>query len=164
MKRKKEETKKPNFKGLQSVEDCVSKVLKPIFNGQKKEFTIINNLTKNWEIIIGKKYHKFCRPKAVSFGKKNAKGKLTISVFNPAIGFFLENNSELILERISSLYGFKSLEKIIIKQEPQEVKIKKEQEIKLSEKKEKNLKKIISKIENKDLAQTLEKLGRNIIK
>jgi hypothetical protein len=37
------------------------------------------------------------------------------------MAFFLEHNTNLILERIALLYGFKAVGKIIIKQEPKNV-------------------------------------------
>ena len=162
-KSKKSKEKKRKFSGLQSIDDSVSKILKPIFNGNKKEFLVINNLARNWEKIIGKKYHKFCYPKIVTFPKKNSKAKLTIAVFNPAIGFFLENNSEIILERIATFYGFKSIERIIIKQEPKDLELDEKEEIKLPKKKENLLDKIVSKIEDEGLAETLRRLGKEVM-
>jgi hypothetical protein len=155
---------KPTF-GLQSIEQKLSSLLKPMFQGSKKEFIMINNLVKNWEEIIGKKYAVFCYPKSVVLGKDNyISGKLTIGVYNSAVGFFLENNSEIILERIATFYGFKSISKIIIKQEPKVVDVNLNLEIKLPEQQEKFLKGKIDDIEDKDLAATLQKLGREIFK
>jgi hypothetical protein len=84
--------KKRSF-GLQTIEEKMSHLLKPIFQGSKKEFILINNLVKNWSQIVGPKYAKFCAPKMVSFEKNKSGAKLTISVFNSSVGFFLENNS-----------------------------------------------------------------------
>jgi hypothetical protein len=76
----------------------------------------------------------------------------------------LEQSSELIIERIASLYGFKSISKIIIKQEPRQVPEIAEKEIKLSPQKEKFLTEKIKDVENKELAETLQKLGREVFK
>lgn len=198
---------KPTF-GLQSIEQKLSSLLKPMFQGSKKEFIMINNLVKNWEEIIGKKYAVFCYPKSVVLKKdlpnliqstelfktnksiadarvyparsnsnetkfkqslnlneyKSVGGKLTIGVYNSAVGFFLENNSEIILERIATFYGFKSISKIIIKQEPKVVDVNRSIEIKLPAQQESFLKGKIDDIEDKDLAETLQKLGREIFK
>jgi hypothetical protein len=150
--------------GLQSIDSKITNLLKPIFQGGKKEFIIINNLVKNWQDIIGEKYVNFCYPKSITFDKSQKSAKLTIAVYNPAIGFFLENNSEIILERISSLYGFKTISKIIIKQEPQSIKSDQIQEIKLSAAEENFLKEKLSAIEDEELAKTLTKLGREILR
>lgn len=157
-------TKRTNF-GLQDFEKNLNNVLKPIFSGSKQEFVMINNLVKNWEDVIGKKYAKFCYPKSVVIAKKkNAKSKLTIGVFNPGVGFFLEQNSEVILERIASYYGFKSIEKIIIKQEPQEIEIiKKADDITLNTKKQQIVDDKIKDIADKELAQTLARLGKMVL-
>ena len=83
-----------NSYGLQSIDQKISHLLKPIFLGSKKEFIMINNLIKNWDEIIGKKYAKFCYAKSVSFSKDKSSEKLTITVYKPSVGFFLDNSSE----------------------------------------------------------------------
>jgi hypothetical protein len=150
--------------GLQSIDQKISTLLQPLFQGSKKEFIIINNLVKNWQDIVGTKYVTFCYPKSINFDKSQKTAKLTIAVHNPAVGFFLESNTEIILERISSLYGFKNISKIVIKQEPKNIQTQKVKEIRLPEKEEKLLEEKTAAIEDKDLAQTLQKLGREIFK
>ncbi len=153
--------KKRSF-GLQTIEEKMSHLLRPIFQGSKKEFILINNLVKNWSQIVGPKYAKFCAPKIVNFEKNKSGAKLTISVFNSSVGFFLENNSDIIIERIATLYGFKSINKIIIKQEPRSV------ESVLPDKKindqniEKKVNSTLQNIENKELEATLKKLAEDI--
>lgn len=150
--------------GLQSIDQKLTNLLKPIFSGSKKKFILVNNLAKNWSEIIGKKYAELCYPKSVSFGKEvSSNGKLTIAVHNPAVGFFLESNSELILERIAAFYGFKSIGKIIIKQEPKELNAKPLTKIHLPPEKEKILQEIIKNIDDQSLAETLQKLGREVL-
>ena len=148
--------------GLQSIDQKITDLLKPIFQGSKKEFILINNLVKNWSDLIGKKYAPFCYPKAVNFDKNSKNAKLTIAVHNSAVGMFLESNSEIILEKIASFYGFKSISKIIIKQEPKEIIINPE-EIRLPKEQESFLQSKLEQIEDKELAKTLQMLGRQII-
>lgn len=147
--------------GLQTIDEKVSNLLSPIFNSSKKEFIIINNLVKNWPQIVGEKYAKFCSPKMVSFDKKNHNIKLTIAVFNSATGFFIENNSEIIIERIATKYGFKSVKKIIIKQEPKEINLNLSSK-KLSQELSNKIDKKLENIENKELSATLKKLAEEI--
>ncbi len=150
--------------GLQTIDQQLTNLLRPLFHGSKKEFILINNLVKNWEEIIGKKYAKSCYPKLVSFNKgQSNSGKLTIAVHNPTVGFFLDNNSEMIIERIASFYGFKSIAKIIIKQEPKNPDHDKAPQIQLPQPQENFLQEKISKIEDEDLAKILKKLGREIL-
>ncbi|MBP7710615.1 MAG: DUF721 domain-containing protein [Rickettsiales bacterium] len=154
---------KPFF-GLQSIEEKMASLLKPLFSGSKKEFILVNNLVKNWEQVIGKKYAEFCYPKSVNLGKeKSVGGKLTIGVYNPAVGFFLESNAEIIIERIASFYGFKTISKIIIKQEPKVVEGHGVKEIKLPQAQESFLSDKIADVEDQDLAETLRKLGREVL-
>jgi hypothetical protein len=125
---------------------------------------LVNNLTKNWEEIIGKKYAKFCYAKSVVFSKdKTIGGKLTIAAHNASVGYFLQNSSELIIERIASFYGFKSITKIIIKQEPKDFD-RKVEIVELDVKGEEFLQETISGVEDEELAKTLQKLGRMIFK
>ncbi len=150
--------------GLQPLEQKFSDLLKPLFAGSKKDFILINNLTKNWSEIIGKKYAKLCYPQSVKFAKTEKTATLTVGVYNPSVGFFLESNSESIVERIAVLYGFKSITKIIIKQDPKNIASDKPIEIKLSQAQEKNLQEKIEKVSDQNLAETLQKLGREILK
>lgn len=150
--------------GLQSIDTKISGLLKPLFQSNKKKFVLINNLVKNWAEIVGKKYSKFCYPKLVNLGKdKSTGGKLTIAVYNPAVGFFLESNSEIITERIAAFYGFKSISKIIIKQEPKDIKSDQIEEIKLPQEQEKFVNRGTSNIADQELAKTLQRLGREIL-
>ncbi|MDX2083285.1 MAG: DUF721 domain-containing protein [Rickettsiales bacterium] len=150
---------------FQSIEQKLADFLQPIFSGSKKEFILINNLVKNWQEIVGKKYYQFCYPKSVNLNKdKNSKTILTIAVYNSAVGFFLENNSDLIIERIAGFYGFKAIAKIIIKQEPKVVNHIDNSEIKLSSFQESFLQEKTAKILDNDLAITIKKLGCEIFK
>jgi hypothetical protein len=149
-----------SFSGPQTIDQKISSLLKPLFHSGKKEFILINNLVKNWPEIIGKKYAQFCYPKSVTLGKEG--GKLTVAVYNSAVGFFLESSSELIIERIAGFYGFKSIVRIIIKQEPKIINISNVSEIKLSEVQENFLQEKVAAITDLDLAQTLQKIGREI--
>jgi len=151
--------------GLQTIDQKLTTLLKPLFQGSKKEFLIINNLVKNWEEIVGKKYFKLCYPKTINFSKNAnvnfSQAKLTIAVHNSSIGFFLENNSEFLLEKIASLYGFKAVHKIVIKQEPRPLESQ-EDDAKLSQIEEEKLQEKIKDVEDPELAKTLARLGREI--
>ncbi len=176
------------FFGPNSIDRSISKLLKPIFSGSKKEFTIINNLAKNWSGIVGKNYAQFCHPKSVAFSKNNDspakdsknnsskkqnfntqnKAKLTIAVSNSAVAFFLESSSDLIIERIAQLYGYKAIEKIIIKQEPQnqhfeQKGLKQRPMSDLTIESQKRLNQLTELVKDKELAAILTKLGQEIL-
>lgn len=150
--------------GTQHIESKMNNLLKPLFKADKEKFLIINNIVKNWEKIVGKKYAKLCEAKSINFSRsKNSKAKLTIAVYNSAVGFFLQNNSEMLLERIAGLYGYRAVDKVIIKQEAKEVEVKKKKEIILPKEQEEELQKSLSGIKDEELAQTIAKLGRIIL-
>jgi len=125
---------------------------------------LINNLSKNWSEIVGRKYEKLCYPQSVKFDKNEKTANLTIAVHNPAIGFFLENNSEVIVERIAILFGFKSIKKIIIKQDPKIIGKSAEKEVKLTTDKQKILDENIKNIDDEKLLEALKNLGKDILK
>lgn len=162
MKKNPKNIKKREFYGLQSLDNKITHLLKPIFNYSKKEFIIINNLVKNWSQIVGQKYSNLCSPKSVNLNNKTQDGKLTIAVFNPAVGFFIEQNSEIIIERIATLYGYKSIKKIIIKQEPKQIhQLKNEKKISDKSVQEK-ITHTIANIENPELKSVLDQLAKDI--
>jgi hypothetical protein len=161
--------------GLQPIDAKLTRLLKPIFFGSKKEFLIINNLVKNWENIVGKKYARLCYPKSIVFNKvikhnnneqkstyfNKKQAKLTIAVYNSSIGFLLENTSEFLIERIATLCGYKVIDKIIIKQEQKFVEEKEEKILSLKD--EEKIKSKLKNIADQDLFEVLKKLGKDII-
>lgn len=155
--------------GFQLLEQKIGRLLKPLIANSKfskKEILIINNLVKNWEKIVGEKYSTISYPKIVNLSKKNGQigeTKLTIAVFNSAAAFALKNNAELILERIAMLYGYKVINKIIIKQEPKDIDYT-EKSVILSHDQEEELQKKFQNIENQELATVLKKIDVEFLK
>ena len=74
----------------------------------------------------------------------------------------LENNSEIIIERIATLYGFKSIAKIIIKQEPRSIGNDLPDKKITDKDTEKMVNSTLQNIENKELEATLKKLAEDI--
>ncbi|MFM6972797.1 MAG: hypothetical protein ACKOXJ_04195, partial [Alphaproteobacteria bacterium] len=110
----------------------------------------------------GAKYAKFCEPKLVNINHKNHEAKLTIAVFNPAIGFYIEQNQALIIERIARLYGFKAVSKIIIKQEPKLLESQKPEKKISDPALQEKITNTISSIENPELKTVLDQLANDI--
>lgn len=168
----KQETGRKTF-GTQSLDKHLNTLLQPLFSGSKKEFIFLNNLSKNWHKIVGKKYAALCHPKSCSFprdfaakSKKTPRSgaKLTIAVHNPATGFFLENNSDLILERLAVFCGFKMITKVIIVQDPREIADVAEKEIKLSDEESSKLDKNLTNVKDSELSAVLKKIGATVLK
>ena len=151
--------------GINHIENSITNLLKPLHKKDKKNFLIIGNIIKNWEKVVGKKYANLCAAKSIAFDKNSnsKKAKLIINVYNPAVGFFLQNNSDLILDRIAQLYGYRAVHKITIKQEAKEIDIAKNQEPILTEKQTEILKNQIKDVRNTDLQDILSRLGADII-
>lgn len=162
-------------KNFQKIDEMLSELLRPMFDGSKREFLIINNLVKNWSQIVGSSHAKSCQPKFVQLHEQSkngldhsaSMGKLTIVAFNSSTGFFLKNSAELIIERISSLYGFKAISKIIIKQEPRAFahneQFQKSAAIianeSLSEFSQNRISQAVAQVKNPELSEILSKLG-----
>ncbi len=152
--------------GVSHIENSITNLLKPLHNKDKKNFLIISNIIKNWEKVVGKKYVNLCAARSIGFDKGGSgqkKAKLIINVYNPAVGFFLQNNSELILDRIAQLYGYRAVHKITIKQEAKEVNLNKNKEPNLTETQKKSLESQIKDVKNTDLQEILSKLGADIM-
>lgn len=147
--------------GMQHIDSKITNLLKPVFKNDKRKFIAINNLFKNWNSIIGNKYHNYCSPKSIkNEGKDNT---LFIYAHNSSIGFIIENNSEIILEKIASLYGYKPINKIKVIISPKNIKIKEVSKNKVTEEINNELiTKNLSSINDLELAETLANLWHAI--
>ena len=155
--------------GIITIDNAITNLLKPIFVGDKKKFIAINNLQKNWDNIIGNNYYKFCLPKIIKFNKFGNKATLTIIAYNSSIAFLIENNQNNIIEKIKTLSGLHSIDKIKIIQQPANINSriigknsfyqKSPQEINNIRNKIDN---ILSKIDDKEIKNTLEDLAISI--
>lgn len=147
--------------GMQHIDNKITDLLKPVFKNDKRKFIAINNLFKNWNSIIGNKYHNYCSPKSIkSEGKNNT---LFIYAHNSSIGFIIENNSEIIIEKIASLYGYKPINKIKVIISPKNIKINEASRNKLTQEINNELiTNNLSYINDLELAETLAKLWHAI--
>jgi len=148
-------------KGMQHIDSKITDLLKPVFKNDKRKFIAINNLFKNWNSIVGDKYRNYCSPKSIkSEGNENI---LFINAHNSSVGFILENNSEIIIEKIASLYGYKPINKIKIIISPKNIKTKDVSKNIIIEKiNSEPINKILSTIEDSELAETLAYLRTTI--
>lgn len=155
--------------GIITIDNAITNLLKPIFVGDKKKFIAINHLQKNWDNIIGNNYYKFCLPKIIKFDKFGNKATLTIIAYNSSIAFLIENNQNNIIEKIKTLSGLHSIDKIKIIQQPANINSriigknsfyqKSPQEINDIRNK---IDKILTKIDDKEIKNTLEDLAMSI--
>lgn len=157
------------YSGLSPIENSITEIIKPIFLKKRDDFLIISYLNKNWSGIVGEKFFQFCKPKKVKFSnrsknKKNSK-TLYINAYNPSIAFYLEANSNLIIEKIASYYGYKIIDEIKIFQELTDIesKNKKPEEVKINKEDEKRICDLTTKIKDPELKSAITRLGMNII-
>ncbi|MFT7086857.1 MAG: hypothetical protein ACJAZX_000277 [Rickettsiales bacterium] len=151
--------------GFKPLDKNISHILKPIFTKKKDHYLVLNNLTKNWQKIIGEKCWQFCFPKKITFEKnKKSNAILTISAGNSSIGFYLESSSNQIVENIAIYFGYKIVKEIRIVQEPLNIK---EEEVKiitpLSAEKQNLINKSTNFIKDEGLRSVLQKIGESII-
>jgi len=121
---------------------------------------VILILKRNWKNIFGEKYFEFCEPEKVYFQKdKKNDGVLYIIAFNAVISFYIDNNKEFILEKINSIFGYKLIKDLRIKQNPKIISQYLKNVIKLDKNQKNEIENKINKIEDTDLKKSLEYLG-----
>ena len=149
-----------------SLEKNISQIIKPIFARKKDNFLVINNLGKNWHKIVGQKCWQFCYPKKIKFSRgKKSNGVLTITSNNSSIAFYIDANSNQIIENIASYYGYKIISEIRI---IQELKILAEKPVKIQKKMSPKQQEFINQstqiIKDEGLKSVLQQLAKSIFK
>jgi hypothetical protein len=156
----------PDSYGFKPLENKISQILKPILAKKKDNFLVINNLYKNWQKIVGQQCFKFCFPKKITFEKnKKTNGVLTIGAGNSSVSFYLEANSNQIIQNIASYYGYKIVDKIRIIQEPTIVEEEKEEKLEeISPEKQEFIDQSTIIIKDEGLKSVLQRLGKSILR
>lgn len=150
------------YNGFQKLDQQISKIIKPISKKKKDNFIILNTLEKNWETFVGEKYYKFCYPKKIQFNTNN-KTVLFIVSHNAAAAFALESQQNLVIEKIAIYFGYKLVSNIKISQELREISLPKAQKkLILAEKDEDLIAHQIENIQDQNLKEILQKLGKEI--
>ena len=151
--------------GFTNIGKQISNIIKPIVKKKGAGFIIVNNLQQNWSTIIGDKYYQFSSPYKIVFPpKQKIYGTLYVEAYNPAIAFFIEANVNQIIEKIACYYGYKIINKIIIKQQVKNIKLPDEDksEAKISKEQHDFIKNSLLEIKDADLQSSLYKLGKAI--
>ena len=167
IKMKKNNLGKKGFnQGFLALEKNLSRILKPVLFKKKTDFLVINNLSKNWQKIVGENCWQFCLPKKIKFEKnKKANGLLTIGAHNSSVAFYLEAGTNLIIQNIASYYGYKIVSEIRIIQEPKTIKIEQKKTApKLNPEQEELITNSIKSIKDEGLKSILQQLGTSIFK
>lgn len=147
---------------MKDINYLVRNIVKPI---TKNYSPVLLILTRNWENIIGEKYVDFCEVEKVSFQKnKKNDGTIYIKTFNNVISFYIENNKEFILEKINAIFGYSLISKIFIKQTPKIVKQYQQNTKKINDNDKQFLIEITKNLEENELKESLNELGKTILK
>jgi len=154
---------KREYKGFKSIEDNISKIIKPISKKKKDNFVILHKLQKNWDNIIGKKYAPYCEAIKIKTGSYN-KIVLYLNAYNSAIAFALEGLKNDIIEKIAAYFGYKLITDIRISQELKEIESKeKQKEIKLNQEDQELIENSTKTIKDENLQKILQKLGESVL-
>ncbi len=68
-------------------------------------------LIKNWSTIVGEKYKGLCYPIKVQ-DYKGRGATLVVGITNPGLSLIMQAHSQLIIERIAQLIGYKSIARL----------------------------------------------------
>jgi hypothetical protein len=140
---------------LLPISNAISRVYKNNSGQNDSQFI---GLMKNWDKIIGGEYAKILSPVKVSSKAKSL-------VISSEKNFSLEANyvAPMLLEKINSFYGYKAFNKIdfLFKSKSKE---KKEKNIALKPETKEKIEGIVCNINNNDLKETLERLGKSMAK
>lgn len=154
---------KNNFSGFTSLENSISKIIKPLSKRKKDNFVMLNALRQNWLNIVGDKYQQYCFPEKIKINKEN-KATLFIVVYNSAFAFAIDGNQNQIIEKIACYFGYKAIHNIKITQEIKEINIVSAKITKpLAPEQEKFISDNVKNIKNADLKDILAKLGSEVL-
>ena len=106
--------------------------------------------------IVGSKYINYCKIEKVTLNKENKQGNVYMITYNSATSFYINNNREYIIEKINTLFGYKAVLNLYLKEVPTMVNIEKK-EIKIN----RNFSLNIENIDDK-LKKSLDELGSTI--
>ena len=86
---------------------------------QKKSFVECKIMT-DWPLIIGSKYASFCFPLKIAFPSYNKnEGVLHVVTYNGSAALQIQYSQPMILEKITSYFGYTAISKIVIHQKSQ---------------------------------------------
>ncbi len=154
-----------NF-GPRSVSEIVGKVLEPVL-ARRTGMTL--DLIKAWPDLVGEEFDKTTRPEKINWPRRAHEDDpfkpavLVVACENSAALFF-QHEQPAILERVNMFFGFEAIDRITILQKavvsskPE----KQHQSNEISKNDELRLDSILDNIDDPELKERLEKLGRGV--
>ena len=129
-------------------------LLRPLLKNPKYSF--LYTISSNMLNIVGIKYINYCKIEKVTLNKENKQGNVYMITYNSATSFYINNNKEYIMEKINTLFGYKAVLNLYLKEVPTIVNFEKK-EIKIN----KNFSLDKENIDDK-LKESLNELGSTI--
>lgn len=145
-----------NKRGLTSFKYSAKQLLNPILKNSK--YIIIYEIIRNWENIIGTKYKDYCNLEKITLSTDKKQANILVKSYNSSTSFFLNNNSQYIIDKINSIFGYQIISKFSIKEVPTLIKTKS----KISTKAINDTRTLNISIVNEDLKKSLLDLFRYI--
>lgn len=101
---------------IKSIKVSLYYVLKPILSDLRSNF--IYSLVANWDRIFSAKYARYCKLSKVSMLNEGKRCNIIVESHNSATSFYLNNNTQFLLDKINSLFGYQAVLKIMVKEVP----------------------------------------------
>ncbi len=159
-----QDKKNKRIYGLRNLSLALDEITKPVF--QKKGFTE-NKIITDWHLIVGAEIARFSFPKKIYFrGENRDGGVLHVEVWDSGIANDIMYMEPIIVEKIAKYFGYKSIDKIKILQNPSVLK-KEDSTIAVIDKDiinqaEKHMHNKLDDIDDPELKKALESLGKSV--
>ena len=153
-------------RGATPVGDLVSRLLNPVI---ERRAGMTMDMIQSWVEIVGETHAKHSRPEKLNWPRQASDD----DPFEPATlvvacegshALFFQHDSSAIIERINTYFGFSAVNKLKLHQQPL-APLKSKQPLQtreVSPEKQKRLTSLLETIEDPDLRNALEKMGKGV--
>jgi hypothetical protein len=152
------------YSGVRALASSLNMVTNPIF---KKRGFVENKIITDWYIIVGEMLAGYSSPHKVVFGKdKQTGGVLHIQVTDGGMAMELSYMEPVIIEKISTYFGYKAIVKLKIIQRPKPYVSNAKQLVakrQLSILEAETLQRQLADMEDGELKTALARLGKSIL-
>ncbi|MBX3487005.1 MAG: DUF721 domain-containing protein [Candidatus Paracaedibacteraceae bacterium] len=146
---------------MKNLRNILSRITTPL--AQKQGF-IRASILLDWDIIVGEKFAAFCQPEKIIFPhERRTGGRLTLKT-SSAFALEISHLEPLIVEKINQYFGYKAVDKLLIKNGKITPKPKKKHPIPTVDQATlEHLESITDDIQDPKLRQTLIELGKGVL-
>lgn len=98
------------YRGRRKLGELAEMAIMPV---AKRHGLVMFKILSNWSSIVGELLAKHTSPKSLTFpNNKTANGVLHISVENPGFSLELQASERLIIQKISTFFGYQAVDRI----------------------------------------------------